>query len=270
MKPFFFIDYDNTIFDHRTGSIPESAIRAMKEIQEAGCKLIVASGRSLERLRNQKAFKDKLYPDCIIGSNGAAVEAEGRLIWENYFDLELQGRLMDFVLKKGYCMTFNLNGQRCISNVSHWKERRLDEHTGTEAEKMFLKLYHKAVPSFFLTEDQEAQHDVQEHFPEIKVLSMGDHTSGADVIPRENGKVMGAERILNYYQAAWENTVAIGDSMNDIELIRKAALGIAMGNAMRTVRESADYVTSDIGENGLSGAIAYAFQWFGKNKKCGS
>ena len=263
MKPLFFIDYDNTIFDHRTWSIPESAFRALERLHTEGFKVIVASGRSLERLQRTETFQGRFWPDCVIASNGAAVEAEGKLLWEKYFDPKLQKRIMDYVLEKGYCMTVNLNGQRCVSNIKRWQALNLDKQAGAEAEQAFFELYHKRLPSFFLADNPEAQHDLQEQFPEIKVLSMGDDKNGADVIPRENGKAEGGRRILEYYRTSWKNTVVIGDSMNDLEFIQKAALGIAMGNAMQAVRDAADYVTGDIGEDGLWNAVDYACRWAG-------
>ena len=102
---------------------------------------------------------------------------------------------------------------------------------------------------------------MQTHFPETKLLYMGDEMGGADIIPAENGKVMGAARILERYGASWDDAIAIGDSMNDIELIKKAAFGIAMGNAMPEVQEAADYVAPDIDASGLADAIARAKKW---------
>ena len=51
--------------------------------------------------------------------------------------------------------------------------------------------------------------------------------------------------------------------MNDINLIRKASCGIAMGNAMKEVQEAADYVTADIDADGLARAIAHALKLAG-------
>lgn len=38
-------------------------------------------------------------------------------------------------------------------------------------------------------------------------------------------------------------TAAFGDSLNDLDIIRTAGIGIAMGNAMQEVKDAADYVT---------------------------
>ena len=110
----------------------------------------------------------------------------------------------------------------------------------------------------FLADTKEAIADVQEHFPETKLLYMGDERGGADMIPKENGKVKGAKCVMDYYHASWDDIIAIGDSMNDIELIQAAGFGIAMGNAMDEVQEAADYVAKHIDQNGFADAVSKA------------
>ncbi|WP_430472358.1 HAD hydrolase family protein [[Clostridium] symbiosum] len=39
--------------------------------------------------------------------------------------------------------------------------------------------------------------------------------------------------------------------MNDMEVIIKAGIGVAMGNAVKELKEAADYVTSPIAEDGI-------------------
>jgi hypothetical protein len=49
--------------------------------------------------------------------------------------------------------------------------------------------------------------------------------------------------------------IAIGDDWNDLEMIRHAGLGIAMGNALDAVKAAADYVTASNADDGLAQAI---------------
>ncbi len=124
--------------------------------------------------------------------------------------------------------------------------------------KDFLTLYDCLVNAFFLSDTPEAIEDVQAHFPELKLLRMGTELGGADVIPRANGKANGIPLILDYDGASLTDTVAIGDSMNDLEMVRTAHLGIAIGNAMPELKKAADYIAPDIDEDGLSTAIQWA------------
>lgn len=52
-----------------------------------------------------------------------------------------------------------------------------------------------------------------------------------------------------------EDIMAIGDSENDIEMLKEAGLGIAMGNALDEVIAVADDVTAPNDEDGVAKAI---------------
>ena len=50
-------------------------------------------------------------------------------------------------------------------------------------------------------------------------------------------------------------TVAFGDSENDVEMLRAAGIGIAMANADESVRAAADRVTLSNNDNGIAAAL---------------
>lgn len=50
-------------------------------------------------------------------------------------------------------------------------------------------------------------------------------------------------------------TVAIGDSLNDLAAIQAAGLGVAMGNAQIAVKENADVVTDSNNDDGIARII---------------
>lgn len=52
-----------------------------------------------------------------------------------------------------------------------------------------------------------------------------------------------------------ENVMAIGDDFTDIEMIRYAGIGVAMGNAPAAVKASADRVTTSVEEDGVARAV---------------
>ena len=47
------------------------------------------------------------------------------------------------------------------------------------------------------------------------------------------------------------------DSLNDLEIIEAAAIGIAMGNGREELKAAADYVTTDIGDDGIWNACVH-------------
>lgn len=66
------------------------------------------------------------------------------------------------------------------------------------------------------------------------------------------------EFLLKYLSYDRSNTLAVGDGYNDIELLKGAQIGIAMGNAPSEVKKIADYITSSNDDNG----VAYALRRF--------
>ncbi len=51
--------------------------------------------------------------------------------------------------------------------------------------------------------------------------------------------------------------MAFGDAENDIDMLKMAEIGVAMGNGGECVREIADYVTSDVNDDGIGKALRY-------------
>lgn len=51
------------------------------------------------------------------------------------------------------------------------------------------------------------------------------------------------------------SVIAIGDSYNDISMIKSAGLGVAMGNSVKAIKKSADYITKTNMEDGIAKVI---------------
>lgn len=68
-------------------------------------------------------------------------------------------------------------------------------------------------------------------------------------------KGRGLEEVCRIMNIPVENTMALGDSGNDIAMLRRAGLGVAMGNAPDFVKEAADVVTDRYDADGAAKAI---------------
>lgn len=62
-------------------------------------------------------------------------------------------------------------------------------------------------------------------------------------------------KVAGRYGIDMENVLAIGDAGNDIEMLRMAGIGVAMGNASEEAKAAADYVTGDNNRDGVAEAI---------------
>ena len=56
---------------------------------------------------------------------------------------------------------------------------------------------------------------------------------------------------MEYNHQDMSKTIGIGDSLNDIELIKTCSLSIAMGNAEEEIKQLADDITSSVDKDGI-------------------
>ena len=76
-----------------------------------------------------------------------------------------------------------------------------------------------------------------------------------EVIPASINKGVGLRMACDAIGVALGETVAFGDSENDIEMLKAAGVGVAMGNADPAVRAAADMTTLSNNENGIAAAL---------------
>ncbi len=69
-------------------------------------------------------------------------------------------------------------------------------------------------------------------------------------------KGTGLRFLCEYLKIDMEQTMACGDTQNDMDILKTAGIGVAMGNATPEIREIADYVTLSNEESGVAHAIS--------------
>ena len=85
-------------------------------------------------------------------------------------------------------------------------------------------------------------------------------TAWLDLTPVGVSKASGLDFVSERLGVAQSDVLAIGDGRNDIEMLRWAGRGVAMGQAIEEVREAADDVTETVYDDGVAVEL---HQWFG-------
>jgi hypothetical protein len=99
------------------------------------------------------------------------------------------------------------------------------------------------------------QRDLERAFEgRAQVVSSG-LKSVVEVMPLGVTKGTALRFILDRAGIALEETMTFGDNCNDVDLIRLAGIGVAMGHSPQGVRDGADYVTGTNDEDGVGHAI---------------
>ena len=84
-------------------------------------------------------------------------------------------------------------------------------------------------------------------------------TAWLDLAPVGVTKASGLQYVVDQLGVSAADTLAIGDGRNDIEMLRWAGRGVAMGQSVQQVIEAADDVTDVVGEDGAATEIG---RWF--------
>lgn len=81
-----------------------------------------------------------------------------------------------------------------------------------------------------------------------------------EVLPPDATKGRALQAVLQHYGLGPESCLAIGDGLNDLEMIAWAGLGVAVANADESLKAAADYVTANPRERGVFEAL---MRWCG-------
>lgn len=96
----------------------------------------------------------------------------------------------------------------------------------------------------------------QKKFPHLAI--MRSHQLVVEAITKGINKGEAVKWLCNKYGISTDEAIAMGDSENDIEMIKAAGLGIAVGNAMPNVKLAADYI-ADTNDNDAVAKVIYEF-----------
>ena len=80
-----------------------------------------------------------------------------------------------------------------------------------------------------------------------------------EILPKGCSKASAIRHMAKLLQIPMEDTVAIGDSNNDLSMLKCVGTSIAMGNSTQNILDMADYITTDVDKDGIWNAL----EWLG-------
>ena len=80
-----------------------------------------------------------------------------------------------------------------------------------------------------------------------------------DIIPKNVSKGNALEILGNYLKINKDEILAIGDNLNDLDMVKKAGIGIAVSNAYSELKQVANYTTEKNVEQGGFAEAIYKF-----------
>ncbi len=258
------LDIDDTLIrDDKT--ISDRVKDSLKKASEMGVKVVLASGRptfAMKHLANELELAK--YGSYIISFNGAVVTSckDNNTLFQKAVKKEDAHKL--YKMSKKY----DLYIQTYLDNYIITEEN--SAYTEVEAEITGLEI--KIVDDFIKSVDRDVIKLIMLEEPE-KLKKAGDIIAKelegefSVVISKpffleftDNGidKAAAIEVLTKIEGITKDEVIAMGDSYNDLSMIKYAGLGVCMANGKDDVKKEADYIAPSNEEDG----VAYVVEKF--------
>lgn len=267
---YVFIDIDGTLFSHRLKEIPASAMDALAQLKNKGHKVFICTGRALSSCKDFY----HLDVDGWVFSAGAVAYAERKRIFQSSFTEDQVQEVSSLVEECNLGLLLEADAgtyqnEMAKQHNAHYIE---ESYKAIDLEQAFFE--HRMYPLDYRDprdpvfkicvygEDREAFARFQAALPKTYhgIIMNGEVDTpriGMELTLKNINKSTAAKQICEYYGASLQEAVAIGDSLNDFEIVRDAGIGIAMGNAHEDLKKVANYITEDVAEDGLFNAFKH-------------
>ncbi len=264
-----FLDIDGTLTEPGHNEPPESAIWAVKKAQEEGNYVVLCTGRNYAMLSPLLSYGF----DGVVASSGGYIECQGEVVYDCPMTEQQQQSVLGVLEENGVyrtveCMEGSYTdegfkdflrshvGEGSNSELLRWREQieaslnilPMKEYKGQP-------VYKVVVMSPSMGQLEQPQKLLAEDFAFcIQDGDMGGFING-EVVNRKFDKGKAVERVCRYFGLPVQNSVAIGDSMNDREMLEAAGLSICMENGSEGLKKLADDICPSVKEHGIREAF---------------
>lgn len=253
-------DIDGTLLGRFKDLIEESSVSAIHQLKEKGIQVLVATGRSFYFIKPH--VRKVLDCDYYVSINGSCLlNHEGKVIVRHDIPSTIVDEVLALCESHDLALALKTSKEMVVLRdypgfAKHYGQG-FDIHNlmidDTQAQD-FHKKTEAAMGLFIIGEVNKIQVNLKA-IPELRVEVLGDRS--LDIFLAPVNKTTGIDEVLKLANLSWENVIAFGDANNDTEMIEKAQIGVAMGNATDALKEKASYVTLACDEGGIEAALKH-------------
>lgn len=254
------IDVDGTLLNSNK-EISKRTLYTLRNVQQTGVRVVIASGRPTYGLRSiARQLELNNYGGFILSYNGCQIiDAQtDDIIFEKRINPELLPYLEKKSRKNGFAI-FTYKEDAIITDTPN------DPHIQSEAILNQMKIVYE--PEFssvidfspckcvLVSDNETALTSLEEHWKRRLNGSLDVFRSEPyflEIVPPQIDKANTLGFLLKQLNIEKDEVIAIGDSVCDVTMIQTAGLGVAMGNAIESVKRCADMTTETNDNEGVA------------------
>lgn len=262
-----FSDVDGTIWDFKQKDIAfnpqRSLIFAVKKLQNANIPIVLVTGRSSGEALNISKGIGNMNAYIISGQGAEILNPKGEIIYHDVIKHDTLVRFLNEVnsIKK----TYNLNLKELVYidgkpySTCNYKFPYKWEKITYISSYDILGLNYTADKVLIYDENPEnmkiLDKKIKNKFPQFEINTGLYCVVTNPSVSKGNAVMILADKLgINL-----KNAAVIGDADNDISMLKavkeKGGVAIAVGNATPALKETANYITSSVYDNGFAKAV---------------
>ncbi|MBU9710384.1 Cof-type HAD-IIB family hydrolase [Bacillus tamaricis] len=257
-----FLDMDGTILNHYN-KVTNRTKEIIDKLRTEGLLVFIATGRSIEEIEG--VVPEGFQVDGLITSNGMAGYVGEKVVFEHSLSRKLVETIIDKAREnKVYYELFPYGFSRIT--LSQDRQFVIDEITDPKPESVGINEWlsrkqaikgeidwvesivgEKFSKFYFFARTKEKINRWIDELDKLKgEMDFTTSTSSlhnVEVMVANVNKATGIKQMLNRFNVSHEKTLAIGDSNNDIQMLKFVHHSVAMKNAPDLIKDLADDVT---------------------------
>ncbi|MGG7078748.1 Cof-type HAD-IIB family hydrolase [Clostridium sardiniense] len=264
------IDMDGTLLDN-DHNVSDENKQALIEAIDKGIVIAITTGRLFT---SAKHYSDLLGINApIISSNGAYIREKdsSKVIYENTLSLDECLEIYDISKKYSFETYFNTHNTAisstdfkedhayAVTNKLLKDEDKIKFKVANDLTDILKELDGDVLKSISINRASEDDTELLEaknefiNLNKYEVVSSGLHNF--EVMKKGTSKGNAVKQLAKILEITKDEIMCIGDSENDLSMIRFAGTGVAMGNGLDLLKEEADYITDTNVNSGVAKAI---------------
>lgn len=259
MHKIIFIDIDGTLRNDKK-EITEKTKEAIHKVKEKGIYVVICSGRPRKYVED--ISKEVLASGFVIDCNGGEIYdyEENQTIYVNALENEETKELWNIAERYNVQLIMISNGKRIV-------RKQTDDDTDILLEEPIENFVTDNLVTqcvFSSLELEKIQHIKKEIdvVKDIEIVNLSKCLVN-DKLPKEKpfflditckgtSKGNAIKKLCEYLKIELKDSVAIGDSYNDITMFEVVGNSVAMGNAPEDIKKMVDKVTDTNNEDGVA------------------
>jgi len=238
-----FLDIDGTLMSN--GIIPQKNIEKITHVQQLGHKVFINTGRSYACI--PKNLMDAIQFDGVVAGIGSYVLLKGEIVQNITIPKNTLEKVTEYFLSTGRPCLFEGEEKLLYLNIDDAEDKLIIRHSNDFSTVYKDVLITKVTVQGILSDDEIKQ--LEEEFVVFQ------HEAYGEFAIKGCSKSNGMKVMLKRLSLKIENSIAMGDSKNDMDMLKHAGISVAMENSPDEVKKLCDYVSDTAANAGVAAAL---------------